>query len=80
MKIQNPLHLAAKDMLSIEPTGYSITSANEVYQQFWTISLIGNRQAFLSDSNSNTIKFTSREEAETYGKEHWPDLPLIAST
>ena len=72
-----PLHLIANDMSSIDPIGYSLTFESEEYKQCWTVSLIGNQQALLTDFNSKPIRFPSRDEAEKYCTEKWPDLPMI---
>jgi hypothetical protein len=77
VKIQNPRHLVIEEINSIEPIGYSILFENEEHKTYWVVSLTGNSQAFLADSNSKLIQFESMEKADMYCKNTWPNLPLI---
>ena len=72
-----PVHLTVDQMTDIDPVEYSITFESRPYKQYWTISLIGEKQAFLVDSSGKAVRFLSESEAKSYCLLNWPDLKMI---
>jgi hypothetical protein len=73
----HPCHLTADKMSSIDPVGYSVTFEAAQYKQYWTVSLIGNVQAHLTDCAQKPIRFETKEKAEAYCSQQWPELRAI---
>jgi hypothetical protein len=75
--IKEHLHLTAEKMGSIDPISYSVTFQSEMHKQYWSVSVMGERQAFLVDSMGNPVKFETENEAVIYCTKLWPEIQKI---